>query len=328
MNNLYYYAIFTNPTLLFQLLTMNYLVKNSINNIFTDSRMIDSCDQSYFIKFFQKDFSTNTKQALLSDFRHFIIWYHGTNQEPFTFRKLTESDISGYKQVCLKKECPHANSTINRRITHLRMLCEFAIKEKRMKENVAKNVKLLPIQQLAPKSLEASDVRKILKQTEIRGKLRDQTALLMALKGGFRVSELANMKIEDVFISDRKGHIKVRGKRGKEREVPLNSEVRELLSKYIANRDPSEKVFQGQRGKNTFTPMAFSKMLEYYSKKAGVRCHMHQLRHTFSFNFLAQNENDLVALADILGHQNLSTTARYSKNRLSDLQNKVEKIGF
>lgn len=301
--------------------TGNYPRKNSINNIWLDDRIMSSGERSYFAKFFNQDFSPNTKKALRSDFSHFLLWYVGTHNEDFRFVRFTEKDVIDYKEKCL--QIGNAHSTINRRIIHLRMLCDFFVKEGRMKENVAKNTKSLKVQRLAPKRLEASDLRKITKEVEIRGVLRDRLILAMLSGAGFRVSELSALKIEDITLTERKGHVIVKnGKGGKTREVPLKNSIRELLTQYIAGRDPSERLFQGQRG--PLTPIAFNKIIDFYAKKAGIKCHPHQLRHTFSCQFLEQTQNDIVALQQILGHSNLNTTAIYTQNSFEDLQRKVE----
>jgi len=303
-------------------------MKNSLNNIsLQDDQLVGYSERSYFSKFFRQDFRPNTKKALHSDFNHFLIWYRGTNNEPFMFQRFTESDVVSYKQKC--QQLGHAVNTINRRLTHLRMFCDFAVKEDRMKENIAKKVKSLHVQRLAPKGLEPSDVKKIIKEAEIRGKLRDLLILVMFAEAGFRVSELAAMRIEDLAISERKGYAVVRdGKGGKQREVPLNSRIRELLKTYIAGRNTSEHLFQGQRG--ALTILAFNKIVDFYAKKAGIMKGVspHRFRHFFSYNFLSQTQNDIVALADILGHSDIKVTARYAQNRLSDLQEKVEKLSF
>ncbi|MFC1890122.1 tyrosine-type recombinase/integrase [Thermodesulfobacteriota bacterium] len=54
----------------------------------------------------------------------------------------------------------------------------------------------------------------------------------------------------------------------------------------------------------------------------------HILRHSFSYSYLESNENDLVALADILGHESLTTTRIYTKRRLEDLEQGVERVGY
>ena len=63
-----------------------------------------------------------------------------------------------------------------------------------------------------------------------------------------------------------------------------------------------------------------------WSQLEGVTPHI--LRHTFAYNYLENNNNDLVALADILGHSDLNTTRIYTKRRLSDLQEGAERVQF
>lgn len=304
---------------------IKYPRKNSINNILNNERIMGCGERSYFLKFLTQDFSPNTLKALKSDLGHFLLWYIGSNAEPFIFNRFKDSDVLNYKLKC--QQLGHAPSTINRRLTHLRMLGAFFLKEGRIPKNMAKDVKSLPVQRLAPKRLEPSGLKKMLKEAEIRENIRDQLILSMLAGAGFRVSELAALRMQDVDITDRKGHVTVRyGKGGKTREVPLKQEIRLLFNKYIAEHQPTDKVFLGQRG--ALTVFAFTKIVEFYAKKAGIKCHPHQLRHTFSYNYLAYTQNDLVGLAQILGHSNLSTTAIYTQNRLEDLQGKVEGIVY
>jgi site-specific recombinase XerD len=60
----------------------------------------------------------------------------------------------------------------------------------------------------------------------------------------------------------------------------------------------------------------------------GVRLHPHVFRHTMAHQFLADNGNDLVSLAQILGHENLNTTSRYSQRNAEQLGEVSEKLGY
>jgi len=274
----------------------------------------------------EKDTSEKTKKALLSDLKCILSWYHAYTGFHFAFDKLTPRDITDYKRYCIEDRKYSVNTT-NRKLINIRNFCKMAVQEGKLSKDPSNGIKLLPSQPLAPKSLTRQDLRRLLKEVEIRGNLRDLLIVEMLSMAGFRVSELANMKVRDLNITERLGSATVvNGKGGKTRQVPLNNEVRQLLNTYREKHHPTDELFIGQRG--ALTTIAFNKIIEFYAKKADIKCHPHTLRHTFAYNYLEQNKGDIVGLAQILGHSNLNTTAIYTQNRLEDLQAKVETLTY
>jgi site-specific recombinase XerD len=130
--------------------------------------------------------------------------------------------------------------------------------------------------------------------------------------------------MDDVILSDRKGTIQIRAevaKGGKERAVPVPKKAREALRVYIEERlaDSNGALFIGRQGPlSTEGVAAVVAKYAAWSRLEGVTPHV--LRHTFAYSYLENNNNDLVALADILGHSDLNTTRIYTRRRLSDLQ--------
>jgi site-specific recombinase XerD len=277
--------------------------------------------------------SPRTLRAYELDWLQFATWYTEVNQEPFTLDRLAAMDVQDYitwgQQQGLKA------ATLNRRLAWLKQYVAWGEGRGAVNPEMRKRIKAIPIQrkqQLAPRSLTPAEARKLLKEVKVRGNPRDEAIISTLLYTGLRVGELVSLKLDDVTLSERKGIIHVRAevaKGGKERVVPVSKNAREALKEYMEER-PEESngaLFIGRQGPLSVEGVAA--VVDKYaawSRLEGVTPHI--LRHTFAYSYLENNNNDLVALADILGHSDLNTTRIYTKRRLSDLQAGAERVQF
>ncbi len=164
----------------------------------------------------------------------------------------------------------------------------------------------------------------------MRAGTRDRALVYTMLFTGLRLSEAAGVELRDVAISERKGVIRLRpevAKGGKQRDVPVPAAARKELSAYLALRggEPG-RVFLGERG--PIGRNGIARAIEKYARAAGVGLSPHTLRHCYAYQFLQTTSNDLVGLADVLGHSNLNTTRLYTKRRIEDLEAAVDGLDF
>ena len=275
---------------------------------------------------------SRTVSAYQSDWKVFAGWYQRTNDEPFDLTRLTALDLNDYREWALSKNM--APSTINRRLGFLKQYTSWGLEQGMVQPSVRmaiKEVKLARQQKLAPRALSQAEARRLLKEVELRANPRDQAILYTLLFTGLRVGEMAHLSVEDVTLSERRGTIIIRGehaKGGKQRQVPLPLEARKRLASYLDTHPSGEgPLFLGQRGPLAEDAIARAvKKYAAWAQREGVTPHV--LRHTFSYAYLEKTHNDLVGLADILGHDNLATTQIYTQKPLGALQDEIEKVRF
>lgn len=270
------------------------------------------------------DYSTHTRKAILSDLKHFIEWYSKKNSEPFSFQRTLPMDITDYREETKQHLSP---STINRRLVTLRRFFATAQELELIEKNPADKVKQLAVQGLAPKSLDATEVRRFLKEVELRGNLRDKVAIYLMLSGGLRASEVISLRPQDIEITERKGIATIRHAKGnKTRKVPLHANLRAWITDYLKVYGIHERLLIGQRG--CINQLALNYIVGKYARKAEVKASCHTLRHTFAYKYLEQNAGDIVGLAQLLGHDSVNTSMIYTQHREEQLAERVEAISF
>jgi integrase/recombinase XerC len=144
---------------------------------------------------------------------------------------------------------------------------------------------------------------------------RDRALFELAYSSGLRLSELAGLDLEGLDLA--RGEVRVLGKGGKERIVPVGSHARTALDRWIATRAthaaPDERaLFIGQHGYR-LTARAIERRLAEWAIKSGLgkHVHPHMLRHSFASHLL-QSSGDLRAVQELLGHSSIASTQVYT----------------
>ncbi len=274
------------------------------------------------------DFSDHTRRVIRNDLRKLAGWFTQVNREAFTVKRTTLRDVVDFRNY-LHRDKRQAVASVNRALVVIRRFFDWLVQQGQVELNPAKQVKELRRQPLAPQGLERADVRRLLREIELRQDIRAGAIFSLMLYTGCRVSDLVNLELPDLLIGDRTGSVVFRhGKGNKQRTVPLPLVARRAMQVYLETRPQieSHNVFVGERG--SLTDCGVRALCRKYSALIGVRLHPHVFRHTMAKQFLADNRNDLVSLSQLLGHESLNTTSRYSQRNEAQLAEASEKLTY
>lgn len=149
--------------------------------------------------------------------------------------------------------------------------------------------------------------------------VRDNAVLELFLATGCRVSEVVNMKLEDVDLKAES--VKVLGKGDKERIVFLGARAIEFLEQYIGDRREGPVILSSRAPHQGLKKNALENIIRAISKRAGLerRVFPHLLRHTFATRALNKGM-PLAGLCDLMGHASVETTRIYAKNSRQKLK--------
>lgn len=243
-------------------------------------------------------------------------------------KDITEIDIREYRTYLLnvKKQNP---GTINNKLSGLTKYCNFLEGIKVLNSNPARSVNKIKIQnhQVSPKTLHKNDLYKLRRTFHKENNLRDIAIFELLYNTGVRVSELCNIELDDVAISDRKGTLVIRkGKGSKYRTIPLNINARNAVSSYLGIRPiaTNAKLLLGERG--SLGREAVFRIIKKYADLAGLdEVSPHTLRHQFCKNLL-DGGVDIVTVASLAGHSNINTTAIYTQPTEEEKALALEKL--
>jgi len=224
-----------------------------------------------------------------------------------------------------------------RHLVSIRGIYRFAVQEKRLKYDPSRLVDLPKLSFKLPDVLAVDEVSQLLNTPDTNKPVgvRDTAMLELLYAAGLRVSELVNLKLQDINLEA--GFVRVFGKGAKERVVPIGLPAQTKIAFYIENARKaalknklSPYLFIARAGK-PITRQGFWKLLRRYADQARIhkKISPHSLRHSFATHLL-EGGADLRAVQIMLGHMDISTTQIYThvtRKHLKDLHQKFHPRG-
>ena len=261
-----------------------------------NQKIINICEQ----KFIYLNYSPRTKDNYLCHIKEFIKSL-GQKQIIHCNSKDFQSYLDNYQFTSVSQQ--------NQVINAIRFLYKFGLNKKYDKVSFKrpKSEKKLP---------QIIDHNHIITQLVKIENLKHKTILSLAYSIGLRVSEIINLKIEDIDSKRMLIHIK-NAKGRKDRIVPLSENILTLLRDYFKEYRPFEYLFNGQNSPKYSTGSCNAIVKKYL----GEKYHIHQLRHS-CFTNLLEKGTDLRIIQKIAGHSNVKTTEIYT-HVSNQLLNKV-----
>lgn len=285
-------------------------------------------DYLHYLKV-ERGLSENTINSYGIDLKLFLE-YLRENEIP-SFKQVNKEVIVNYMQA--EKNNNKANSSILRSVSSLRKFFQYLAQEKIIEKDPMLLIDTPKKKQHLPQVLTKEEVEKLLHSPntgQVLG-LRDRAMLELMYATGLRISEIINLKLEDLHLT--MGTLQTLGKGHKERIVPVSDEAIKWINRYLEEARPkllkqkrSNYLFLNFHG-NNLTRQGVWKNLKAEVRKAGIQKNItpHTLRHSFATHIL-ENGADLRIVQELLGHADISTTQIYthlSNKQLADIYNRA-----
>ncbi len=264
----------------------------------------------------EKNLSQNTVVSYKNDINALISFLKDSSVDDPS--NITSDHIRNFFKVI--KELGLSGSSSARYFSSLKGFFLYLLKNKYILKNPIEKITAPKISKKLPGVLNIPEIEKILSAPEVEDKLglRDKTIIELFYACGTRVSELINLKVNDLFLDDE--IIRVFGKGSKERLIPIGSSAIKWIGEYLNKSRPllmkksksENNLFLNARG-TKLSRMGVWKIIDRYVKEAGIKkkVHPHTFRHSFATHLL-EGGADLRAVQEMLGHADISTTQIYT----------------
>lgn len=286
----------------------------------------------------EKGYSPHTCRGYGVDLGDFLEFYQGTGKagsgpspeahEAPGLDTVTPVMIRGYLAQLHGR---NRKTTIARKLAALRSFFRYLVKHGELKENPAEGIPVPKQSKPIPDFLAVDEIFRFLDAVkgDSPAALRDRALFETLYATGIRVSELAGLNLDSVDHQNQ--IIRVQGKGDRERVVPIGAAALAAIKRY-REALPADKLSQGEtalflnlRG-GRLSARSIGRLLAQWGRKLGMErpLHPHMMRHTFATHLLDAGA-DLRVVQELLGHQSLSTTQKYTHVSIDQLMGTYDK---
>jgi integrase/recombinase XerC len=276
---------------------------------------------------YERNASVHTISGYRRDLGQFIDYI---GERGGSLRKVDNVQIRGFMAQLHERKLKKSSSA--RKLAAIRSFYQFGVKKKWIAENPAKMVATPKQEKHVPSFLSEEEMAGFLEvpPSEKPLDLRDSAILELLYASGIRVSELVGINLEDANLGERL--IRVRGKGKKERLVPFGRTAREGLTAYlrvrpalVQDRIGEKALFLNYQGRR-ISSRSVERIVDKYIRLTAVKRKIspHSLRHSFASHLLSRGA-DLRVIQELLGHESLATTQKYTHLNLGQLMDVYRK---
>lgn len=262
----------------------------------------------------EKKLSNNTKDTYyytLNQFRRFM----DEKRKIIDLKKVTKEDVKYY----IKQQASNLKpKTIAHHLTVIKSFYKYLLRENLIKTNPTDNIDLPKMPKVLPKVLNIDEIDKLLTFKTINSyDYRNKAMLELMYATGIRVSELVNLKVNDVDL--KMNIVRCMGKGRKERLIPIGEIATKWITTYLdlyrgtlLKNKTTNYLFLNNRGQN-MTRQGFFLILDKIARQRGIKKKLspHILRHSFASHLL-EGGADLRSIQTLLGHSDIVTTSIYT----------------
>ena len=279
----------------------------------------------------ERSLSNNSIDAYLLDIRKLTSFISENYSTSLSIENINVSIIESFIKYLFKSESSTYSQA--RIVSGLKSFFNYLLLEEKIDINPMELIDAPKLVRKLPETLSIQEIEIIINAVDLDSKegMRNKAILETLYSCGLRVSELVNLKVQNLFLDI--GFIKVLGKGMKERLVPIGTKAAECISLYMKEYRININITEGfegylfinRRGKNLTRNMIFI-IVKNLVKKAGLNKNIspHTFRHSFATH-LIEGGADLRAVQEMLGHESITTTEIYThlnKNYLKEVVNK------